>query len=696
MRYFIKKSLHFLLSAMLLLAGSLHAQRIAFESSIELPLSDGMNLICYKSYEGDKYFYLPPSQSIRLGRKDDPAKTPEFLFMKFTTEEREDQGGAQGAILHFLVEWGLTVDQAKEAQQVLVQKTKNPKALLSGPVALTSTPGESFKIISAILLDKKMTSSFITSGYAPPMPGNKAAVAARLDKHGAQLLDATFKKSRSISDVTIVFDYEYTVLVKAAKGKLTYKLDITHTQGDGIAYDLLKKELDKQPDLYDQALADYEKNKKKMTDECGVGDGMANIMIAMQAIDNAAGNTSGSGDTGSPWEYGISENMMRKVYDHFISTENIKLEWEENIDDERIKTIRDAFFNYFLSAFTEPSLPEPTSLQDLQTDLKMGDEAIKNSAQGGYKFKSCTQSEMTRSLNKTVRLDNIILPVKKRYQMVSNLASTYDQVKNNKNCVISVNLNDKFFQHRDINFILDVEAMELFEKELNYVTVNVRKKRSTGNSFEEALTISPTAMATKGRLAALTYARGEDKNSDVYEYKSQWSLRGGKVYPESPQWEKGDWQAVTLAPPIKPRTIEFEADLEELKAQGITRATLQVRYYKYGEEIETNIPITVSKNEPLTQATIFTDRDQGGYAYRLILTHKTLGKMALDWDAKINDDYVYASIPEKFKNGDKDFIEKIKKAAEVLLEPGPQGEVKLEDRILGKFKEVLKIFIDGK
>jgi hypothetical protein len=90
--------------------------------------------------------------------------------------------------------------------------------------------------------------------------------------------------------------------------------------------------------------------------------------------------------------------------------------------------------------------------------------------------------------------------------------------------------------------------------------------------------------------------------------------------------------------------------------------------------------------------TIYTDRDQTGYAYRLVLTHKEKGKLALDWDAKINDDYIYATIPDQFKNNDKDWLEKAKKAAEVLLEPGPDGEVDKAQRILNKFKDVLKIF----
>ncbi|MEZ4824911.1 MAG: hypothetical protein R3C61_01255 [Bacteroidia bacterium] len=308
-----------LLLLVLGLFSALPAQNLQYETGLELKLNDGTAVMVYRG-GGNNYYYLPPASAMHLGMKADD--TPEFLFMKFTTEARETQGGVQGAILHFLIEWGLTPGQLTELEEKLKQKApiKN-NAVLAGPVDLRAKEGESFRIVSAILQDKKFTSTFITSGYAPPMQGGKAAVAARLDANGAQLLDATFKKTSSITDVSLVLDYEYTVKVKAAKGYLKYDLEITHEQGDGMAYDFMRKELDNRPQDLKNAIATYEANKKKLTNECGVADGMGNMLIAMQAMDKAIGNTSGSGDTGSPWEYGVTESMMRKVYEYFEQKE---------------------------------------------------------------------------------------------------------------------------------------------------------------------------------------------------------------------------------------------------------------------------------------------------------------------------------------------------------------------------------------
>ena len=117
---------------------------------------------------------------------------------------------------------------------------------------------------------------------------------------------------------------------------------------------------------------------------------------------------------------------------------------------------------------------------------------------------------------------------------------------------------------------------------------------------------------------------------------------------------------------------------------------------KYGVERESNIPMTVSQGKALVEDKLFIDEDTPGYAYRLVLTHKEKGKIALDWDTKLNDDYVYASIPKKLKEGDNVIWKKVLDAAKAIVEPEADGTVKLQDRILDKFMKVLKVISGDK
>lgn len=649
----------FLMSAtaccLFLLSLSSEAQIVDDTNKLSLTLSDGTQVVLYgeaaslSDRKSKNFYYLPVS--LRLGTKQDKTKTPEFLFLKYVTEDKEADGGIGGALLHMLMEWGLTPAQQKEVEQILAsgQQGAPQKSVLKGALDVKPDGDKSLRIISATLSDETLAPSVVQSLNAPVLPGAKVAVASNLSANGAQLLAATFEKTRSITDLSIEMGFKYTTRVPAAKGRVIVN--------------------------WSQVQTHFEKDYAKYTEKHGTKDRGG---IFGGFIDAVFGKKTEVKSR--------SYDEVRSVIDYMVEKEFIKVDFDENIADERVTKIREAFFDFFLQKMTDSQDSEM-----LAPPTEKEKEAMPNIKYG--KNYTYNRSFFESSIKKKTEIYylNYRLAVEKPFTITANLASWYDNVKDNKKCVGSVYLNDPFFEHRDINLILDLEAKEMFDQEVNYVTVNVRKKRNSGNDFNDARTIDAEYLKNNGLKASITYARGDDKNSDVYEYKTQWSLRGGNIFPENPSWIKGDWQGVTLEPPIVPRNIEFEADLEELNALDIVRATLQLRYYKFGEEVETNIPMTISKGEPLIEQMIFTDRDSKGYAYRLVLTHKDKGKMALDWDSKINDDYLYASIPQELRDEDPDYLEKIIKAGEVILNPGADGKVGEAAAILEKFKDVIKV-----
>jgi hypothetical protein len=162
------------------------AQVLDFMNKVSLILDDGTNLVLFGAarsldtlFSGE-YYYLPAG--LRLSKKADG--TPEFLFMKYTSEDRADAGGLSGALMHFLMEWGLTPAQEKEAQSKLASKLKglaasNPKykmvkdPRIMGAANVKTDPENSFQIISAILSNNKLTPTLVTSGRAALIPGGK-------------------------------------------------------------------------------------------------------------------------------------------------------------------------------------------------------------------------------------------------------------------------------------------------------------------------------------------------------------------------------------------------------------------------------------------------------------------------------------------------------------------------------------------
>lgn len=616
----------FMAGALLCLAGAARAVVLDDENRLTITLSDNtpITLIGVAGATGEartnQYYCLPAN--LRLARRADGV--PEFLFLKFTTEARADAGGINGGLMHFLMEWGLTPAQETELKEKLAKT--DPKAVLMGVVPMEAAgEGGSFQILSATMSDSKLTTAMINSGRAPLVPGGKAAAAARLSPEGAQLLAATLEKQRSISDVSLDLNFAYTVLTPAVRATMT---------------------------------VDWSKLEKDST--------TLNSQYQRTRTGTRCGFWSCSGI------YAYSYNEVKSQFSFLVEKQVIKLQFDELVSDDRVAKVREAFLQLFLNSVAEPAPPPPPAPgESKDPDARKG---------SGYVFSQSAIRSAYQSKSRVISL-NSRLAFKKPHTLTGNLGSWYDGVRDNPKCVAAVNLNDPFFQHRDIHFILDLDAKDLFEQQANYVTINVRKKRSAGNPFEDRVTIDQKYVTEKGINATVTYARGEDSNPDAYEYQTQWSFRGGKVWPASPAWVKGGWEGVTLSAPIAPRTIEVESDLEAMKASGITRITVQLHYPKMGEEVEENISVSPARNEALVSRKVFMDRDARGYVYRLVVDSKTDGKLATPWSAKMGDDYIYASIP-----GDMLTVPALKSEAQ---EAARTVMTSAKDKVLSKFNELV-------
>lgn len=597
-------------------AQSLHPASVEYDGRRELTLKDGTKVILLPTLDSTptkpKYYYLPTN--LHLSQNADG--TPQFLFLKFVTEKSEAQGGVSGALLHFLMEFGLSAAQKDEAQTQLrkgssrtFQVWKSPTLQLRNQAtgmqaaeivgaAPVEAPGDagagSFQIISGTLSDKTLASSVITSGKAPVMPGEKIAAAARLSSTGAQLLAATFEKTSSITDVSISTDAVCYAMLPAVKGRVEF-----HASKISQDFESLKSQY-----------SSYHKEVKH---------GPFGIF--------------GTDVTDSK-TYKETQMQMQFMVDKGL----VKFDWDARVEGELATKLFDAFTQIFMTTFTEKPAGALAAPQDESKD------GIKAPAPGTFNsydkrvFKS--KSEMTDR----VWTINARLPVAIPVRMTANLRDWYDNVRDNPKCVSSVNLNDPFFSHRDIKFIMDLDGKEIFDDTVNYVTVNVRKKRTSGRDFEDHITIDSKYLKDNGVAASVTYARGEDKTPDLYQYQSQWSLKGGNVFPPNPTWQQGSWEGVTLTPPVRPVNIEVEGDADDMKAKDVVRIVAQVHYMQFGKETESNAQVAPAKNS--TAQKIFLDRDQRNYAYRLIYYHKTAGRLVGPWVQNVNEDYIYTNIPD--------------------------------------------------
>lgn len=620
-----------LLALCWLLAHPAHAVVLDNENRLTIALRDGTQVTLLgeassTAQPSRNYYYLPVN--LRLGKR--PDGIPEFLFVKYTTEA--GPAGVSGAVMHFLMEWGLTPDQQTEVADQL--KTIDPNARLMGAVPMEpeATSG-SFQIVSATLADTALA-SVVSSGKAPLIAGGKAAAGARLSKEGAQLMASNFERTRSIADLSIALNFGYSTLVPAARGSLTIDWSRMETERESLITG------------WKQTPAG-----STTTEDCFL------FFCTSSTRPN--------------YTYSYEESYQQ--YKFLEEKKIVSVTFDELVSDERTAKIREAFFQYFLNTMSEPAeqdtaAPASDKEKDKSPDSKYGRKyAFKQT-----KFKSAVA-------RRTQRFDlNYRMTVKWPFQLVGNLASWYDAVKDNTACVDTIILNDPFFETRDIRFVLDLDAKDIFGR-INQVQAQVRKKRTPPErDFADQITLDESYLRDKGVSGALTYSRGTDPAADTYEYRVKWNLRGNIEYPSAdPPWQKGTWEGITLGLPVVAHTIQFEADLADLKASDITRATAQIRYWQFGKEVEENIQLSPAAGQPVVSKTIFIDRTSPGYAYRLVINHKTEGKLALDWSPVVGDDYIYATIPT-----DVLVVAEVKAAAR---EAGRNAV----SNILDKFKDVL-------
>lgn len=548
-----------------------------------------------------RYYYLPPPPRVAVG----PDGKPQFLFIKFVTDKTEAQGGASGGIIHFLAEYGLTAAQEKELEEKLVKKIKSAKLMGAVPMELGSEES-SFNIISATLTDEGFTKSIVSSGKAPIMPGMKVAAAARLDQYGATLLAKTLEKPTS--DISIEFDLAYTSFLPAFDGTIT------------VDWEKFKSHID-----------DYSLKYKDVT----------------------------TGKGRSFWhpfrkkKHHYTTDEMHLMYDILCEEEVINIEWTEEIVDERLNMIREAFMKLFSSMFFDKMPEQMMDTEEEPKEAESETDKIKGKTYTVYKFAAKSEEAFK---NKSYHL-RTNLPVKTPYQVVGNINGTWYRKLQGEypECFDEINIDDPFFQTRKVIFNLDLDAVEIFDDAINYVTVEVRKKRKSGDDFSDSVTIDKGWVTTKGVSATVTYAKMREDDPGVFEYLTQWSIRGGKVYPEHPQWKKGEWEGVTLAPPIAPLNIDVEADLEELKANDIAAVTVKFRYHKFGKIYEDpkTVKLNVTKGEPLITRTVFHDRDNARYDYKITFHHKRKGAIDRGWVQGREDAYIYCSIPDNLRKKEK-------------------------------------------
>jgi len=187
------------------------------ENKVTVTLTNGTVVTLYgakilnSTNKSNNFYYLPTN--LRLSQNQNG--TPQFLYIQYATDDKLNTKDTSGAILHLLLEYGLTKELETEVKSKL--KIKAPGANLMGAADVIPDGDNSIQLISSLVTNKN-DQQVILSKRAPTLPGSKIAISAQLNSLNSQIFAATFNQAKSITDLSLSLYYKYTVTMPAANG----------------------------------------------------------------------------------------------------------------------------------------------------------------------------------------------------------------------------------------------------------------------------------------------------------------------------------------------------------------------------------------------------------------------------------------------------------------------------------------------
>jgi hypothetical protein len=614
------------------------------------------------------FLYLPLRP--RLARKATD-NTPMFLYASYNKSKRNNDTGVDqvGAILHFNMDYGLT--SAQQAELITVAQKKYPGCTVRGAMPVMPDGDlNTLTITSAVLSSEDLTRKVISTGKAPSIEGARIAAAARLTGDGAQIFENTLKLGKGAADLSVTFNLAYYAMVPGIDAKITFDWSKYRNQQES----------------YDSAFKDK--------------------LMSIDANGNYGGWFFKAKGKFSANDRRVSKDEAKAFYDFLTEKGVVKFEDNSQIADQTIRAkYLDAFFNMFMetvckkeppsdSLTTQPSLSPPnmSGYEGLKKDPAKADEASTGflglgggvSAAGKidttqYRVRQYTVNNLSQKQSQVWTI-KVSMPVRQTIQITGNIAEYYDQVKDNKACVMRFYLDDPFFAKFDVIAPLNVATPELFTQFANYVTVSCRKKRKDGTDWVDSKTFTRKDAADSMMIANFSYAGGDtNEDSREFEYMAQWGLKNGKVWPEKPTWSRSSLEGIQINPPLVPMEVEAVGDTAGMTEKGVIRAVAQLHYLTLGEERETNVPIAPTQATDGVKKLIFVDREVEAYVYRVVFYTKDGKRFATDWQKGDATGVCNVSAPSDLLEN-AEFLTRAEK-----MKPGVLDKVK--DLILGAAAE---------
>lgn len=482
---------------------------------------DGIQLL-QDSENVNAYYYIPPYPRLSRTREGDF----EFMCMKYVGDDNSSSGG----LFHALVQFSLTSEEVASLGQKL--KEKLPNAFIVGPVPMmedddSAVPG--FRLVSTILDSGSaagFSSSVITSGRAPFLPGSKAAIAAHLEPAGATLLWESFQGAAS--DVSVVVEGFFRAKIRAYQAKVNADLELVYNHFS--SFDNVQSGFTR-----DQATNILDSLCQSGAIRIDVADMSAGLDVSTEAYENILTL--------------ITDKIVEQMFD-------VKAGWARmpqtasaaGPSDLKERYQRGAFVRFFAGDGTQEYIPDDQLVLKSKTEIR-----------NFHFFLNLSHSTVIK------------VPV----YAAGNIRGFYDAFRDDKKYFRVVDMSDPDFQSREIHFQLSGNFLDAFGDVIDQAWVQVERDPAEGQDqgFADNLVFNKPAIDSGELVRTLSYRRMGDLTSawKEFRYRVGWKFNGVDSVVTVPAggWITTDNSSISIEPPVDKSEIEISVDSKSMEERGI-------------------------------------------------------------------------------------------------------------------------------
>ncbi len=550
-----------LLASLLLLAGNLlvaypvEAQRLAIDHGVR-----AAGLWCFPILDKpQQWLYLPATAG--LARNE--AGQPRFSLVRYVFNAEADtesastiQDSAGGGVLHFLVTYDTEPEAVEAAERELRQRLDDDEISLRGPVIFKEGR---YGLVSSILsVEGKPERKLLAEGRAPVVEGNTIALSFDLEPKEANLLLESLQTETP--DVSLVFDMTFSGIVDAYDAELT---------------------------------VDWSKVHESMAAEAGgtVYWVSAEVKAQIDTLihDSSIKLVSRGSDANM-------EALIAQVYDRIL-----KLLFDE-VEPSRVpREDRGGLMDALAG------LVEPGGLLDSGTTTGFG-------AHVGFQYKNM------RSTGTSVLDFNHAAAVDRHHFLTFNVGDLYKEYGDDEHYFRSTSIEDPMFDQRVVHVAIDGSVLPEFDRLINSVTVTLRKNHGDGSTTLQEVVLD-NASATPDRLESLSMTYGWASDDDrlawlQYDYRTQWSFKGGGEYHTD--WQSSEGAMIDVFAPFHRRTVQV-VDSGAMTADSNVRAiVVAIEYPFFGQTRREQL--VVRSDRPSEDQSLEITLPLGEFAYDYSLT----------------------------------------------------------------------------